>query len=227
MKNAMKKILINKNMPPEMRASLNEFQIITSCAKKGIENSLALHPDMQFFCHGDFKICDKNLHSYYKNFFEDIKASTFSGTSYPTYIGLNGLVFEDKFIHNLKYTDPLILDYMKEKHIDLIHVNQGYSKCNVLACEDVLITSDKMIYEKTKGFCHALLIRPGGIRLKDFPYGFIGGASGVINNKIYFTGVFEDEDIKEQVLSFLDRHGKEYVFLSKLPLEDFGSILEI
>ena len=69
------------------------------------------------------------------------------------------------------------------------------------------------------------LIREGHISLPPHEYGFIGGASGVFENKVYFFGDIKthpDSDIIEEALR---RAGLEPISLSSEPLCDLGGIV--
>ena len=54
----------------------------------------------------------------------------------------------NNIIHNFKYTDKKILEYIDKNHFRKYQVNQGYSKCNTSVINDkVCITSDYGIYK--------------------------------------------------------------------------------
>ena len=71
------------------------------------------------------------------------------------------------------------------------------------------------------------LINQGGISLPPHEYGFIGGASGVVDNKIYFFGNLDSHPdvkaIREAILS----EGYLPVSLSDEELSDFGGIIAL
>ena len=59
-----------------------------------------------------------------------------------------------------------------------------------------------------------------------FDYGFIGGASGMIERNILaFMGVFPDNDIKNTVEAFTNKHGVSIKYLTEKPMFDVGSII--
>lgn len=148
--------------------------------------------------------------------------------SYPNDIILNGIVLDNYFIHNLKYTDKNLLANMKDKK--LINVKQGYSKCSVLVVgKKAIITSDKGISNalKEENF-DVLLIPPGDIILPSMNYGFIGGAGGLINdNNMAFFGDLKNYAYGKEVYNFLYKYDVKPIYLSKGKLIDRGSIYVI
>jgi len=148
------------------------------------------------------------------------------GMSYPKDIILNGLVLENYFVHNLKYTDEILLE--TQKHKKLINVKQGYTKCSVLPLgEKIAITSDSGIYDAliTEEF-DVLLVPPGDIILPSMNYGFIGGVGGMISeNKLALFGDLNFYKYGSEVKMFLSRFDIEYVPLKEGGLVDRGSLL--
>ena len=98
------------------------------------------------------------------------------GSKYPENIIFNAACTGKYFIHNTKYTDPELLEYVKkqasdisEEHADnfsinphetsetleIIDVPQGYTKCNTLIVDEYsIITSDVGIYNSCYGRPH-------------------------------------------------------------------------
>ena len=148
------------------------------------------------------------------------------GISYPKDIILNGLILENYFIHNLKYTDATLLETQSNKK--LVNVNQGYTKCSVLPLrEKVAITSDNGIYEAlTSESFDVLLVPPGDIILPSMNYGFIGGVGGMISeSKLALFGDLDFYKYGSEVKMFLSKFDIEYSSLKKGGLVDRGSLL--
>jgi len=96
--------------------------------------------------------------------------------------------------------------------------------------ENAIITADKSIaYESDKHGIDVLLINPGNIILDGFEYGFIGGATFLINKALYFTGSIDafPENEKKKMLEFISSHNVEIRFLSDNPVFDIGSAIII
>lgn len=161
-----------------------------------------------------------------KNNISFIESKGSLGYKYPSNIILNSLILENHFVHNLKFTDPNLLDTQKNKR--LINVKQGYTKCSTLVVSDkAIITSDKSIYSQLiKEDFDILLLPPGDIILEGLNYGFIGGTGGLINKNIMaFFGSLENYLYGCEVKNFLAKYNVKPLYLSRGKLIDRGSIM--
>lgn len=124
-------------------------------------------------------------------------------------------------IHLTTHTDPKIKTLEKKQWI---HVNQGYSKCNVAVInESAVITSDTGIHRTLKDYpIESLLIRPGFIKLEGLNYGFIGGATIALEDEIVFYGDIRKHPDYSLIKAFVEKFGLKPVFF-EFPLEDIGS----
>ncbi|MBK1809243.1 hypothetical protein JHL18_01100 [Clostridium sp. YIM B02505] len=190
------------------------------------------HPDIQL------NILDNNTVLVQKdmsaNFIDELKSTgvtqVFSDKSlsskYPEDIILNAVNLKDTFIHNIKFTDKMLLKYTINKK--LINVTQGYTKCSCAVVSDkAIMTSDIKIYNEliSKDF-DVLLLPPGHIHLPGLNYGFIGGTCGLISEKeLVFYGNLKNYKYGELVLRFLNKHQVKPIFLSDTPLVDRGSLM--
>lgn len=150
------------------------------------------------------------------------------GNKYPHNVILNSLVLKDYFIHNLAFTDKVLLETQHSK--EFIDVKQGYTKCSCLPINDnAVITSDAGIQKKLieKGF-DILFLPPGDILLEGFDYGFIGGTGGMITkDTIAFFGNLKKYKYGNEVLCFLNKYNITPVYLKDDKLTDRGSILTL
>ena len=147
---------------------------------------------------------------------------------YPKNIFLNAVNLKDYFIHNLKYTDEVLLSSVQNK--ELINIKQGYSKCSCCIISDsALITSDIGIYNSLKPYnIDTLLVPAGDIKLPGLSYGFIGGCSGLIaEDKLAFFGNLKNHNYEKEVKDFLFKHNVEPIYLCDSKLIDRGSILTL
>lgn len=164
-----------------------------------------------------------------KNFNIEVLLSNKSlESNYPFDIALNAVRLNNIFLHNLKYTDDVLLELMKYKKN--INTRQGYTKCSTaVVTENAVITSDANIARILKEEAvDVLFVPPGGIDLPGLDYGFIGGTCGLFNEKtIVFYGNLKNYDYGKEVLEFLKKHHVEPVYLSDGRLVDRGSILTI
>lgn len=142
--------------------------------------------------------------------------------SYPDDVRLNCAVVGKHAIANLKYTSA----HVKESGLTLLHANQGYTKCStVLVSDNAIITSDTSVLNAAReAGIDALKIREGHVRLDGYGTGFIGGATGVTDTAVLFTGNLKSHPDAEEIERFCARHGKRAVSLSDAPLYDYGTV---
>lgn len=152
------------------------------------------------------------------------------GFRYPENCTFNAACTGKYFIHNLKITSKRLLKEAVDLDMVLVDVPQGYTKCNVLIVdEESIITSDRGIYENCRKFLNTLLISESTkesphVLLKGFPYGFIGGASGRVDDEIIFNGKISDHPDYEDIKRFIESRGLKIREFDH-PLEDIGSII--
>jgi hypothetical protein len=149
-------------------------------------------------------------------------------SSYPYNIILNSVNLDNLFIHNTKYTDAELLQYVKNKKIK--SVKQGYTKCSTaVISSNALMTSDKGIAKcaQEEGIA-VLLLPPGDILLPGLDYGFIGGCCGLLKEGcLAFYGSLNHYAYGKEVMNFLKKIKIEPIFLRDGKLIDRGSILAI
>ncbi|MGI5977813.1 MAG: DUF6873 family GME fold protein [Candidatus Limivicinus sp.] len=149
---------------------------------------------------------------------------------YPFDAQMNVCAFGNSFIYNSRTASSEIVDYLTNSGRQGIDCRQGYSKCSVCVLnENAVITSDRGIADAaSENNIDVLLIDSGGIKLKGFDYGFIGGAAFKISsNTIAFTGTLDLLSRKETILSFLCYHNIEPVFLTGQPAFDIGGAVPL
>ncbi|MGJ7043932.1 DUF6873 family GME fold protein [Thermoanaerobacterium thermosulfurigenes] len=184
------------------------------------DGQVVLAPDIN----GNFvkKIKDLNL--------EVIFGKTVLSRNYPGNIAYNVARLGDYAFHNLKYTDPVLREVLENKGVKFIHVKQGYTKCNIAIVDNIsFITSDTGIYKTAskEGF-DCLLIEQGCIKLDGFDYGFIGGASGLIDKDVFcVAGDLRYHNEYKKIIDFLKYKNKEIIFLSSGEVKDIGSIIPL
>ncbi len=150
------------------------------------------------------------------------------GKEYPENIAYNALCLDKYFIHNLKYTSKRLLNEAKRRGMELIHVKQGYTKCScVFVNGRSVITSDDGISKTLSAIpdIDILKVSPGYVCLRGFEYGFIGGASGLVGDKLVFSGDITKHPDFAEILKFCLERNVEIEYF-EYPLEDIGSILE-
>ena len=228
----MKYVIVAENFPEDSAEKLKVYgEVVRTRANKNLLKGLDTHPDILVhpLPSGELVVDRDNL-EYYKKIFPDKKifpSHSKLSKKYPKDVPLNAFTFKNYFIHNLKFTDKVLLAYYKNSAYELINIKQGYAKCSSLVTEDFIITSDGGIYESLRDLIPIYKIKHGEIKLQNFNYGFIGGASGVLGKKIFFTGDFSHHSSNEEILKIIKKYGYEIEILSKDPIEDYGSIFFI
>ncbi len=151
------------------------------------------------------------------------------GGSYPDNVCLNALMLGDRLLCRVPSLDEKVKAYCERHHIELIHVNQGYTRCSCAMIGDhAVITADKGITDVLKQMDYdVLMIGQGSIRLDEAAYGFIGGATGYdpVKRTLYCCGVVRRHPAYEQIKAFCDSHDTKLVSLSEDELIDIGGIL--
>lgn len=224
-------ILANKNIPKLALKQLSEYgKLILFQTGKITYEAISGHPDI-FFCAIDNDlVVAPNTPSALKNEFKTQKINYLEGSErvgfkYPETAKYNCVVTDHFLIGNTELIDKKILEQTKSR--DIIHVNQGYTRCNLLPLpQNRFITSDKGIEKALidKGL-DVLYVNPKDIQLPGFDHGFIGGAMGIKANQVFVIGKIKYLDEQEQLLDFLKEF--ELIELYDGPLFDGGSLIFI
>ena len=195
---------------------------------------VASHPDMLLWQYGKTIITYEDYLPIAKNVFKTLEdigykiltASQSPTDKYPFDVRLNCAVVGRNVICNEKYADSRVLDTVYRNKLKLIHANQGYAKCSTLPIsETALITADVSIYNSTKkASLDALLITQGNVRLDGYDTGFIGGATGVLNNTVFFCGDVSLHPDGDKIVNFCSSYNKNAVCLSNQLLYDYGTV---
>ena len=187
---------------------------------KAVSEPISMHPD----------ICIIKLGT-------SLKSPVFAGNTsllgpeYPNDVLYNAVVTERFFICNTKTVSRDLVKAVNTLYPDIrtIHVNQGYTKCNmVVVDENHFITEDEGIFKalESEKDAECLLIEGGHVLLPGHDRGFIGGASGRIGDDIWFNGDISAHPNNDRIKSFIEGCGLGIRYVSGRPLMDIGSIIE-
>jgi len=232
----MSMILISENANIVLKEYLiQKGHLLCEVAKtSSVYDAISSHPDI-YFCKLDDKlIVSKDKLPFVEKILMEWEISYIPGSSalgfkYPENIKYNAVQLGMHLVHNTKYTDPILLNTAREKKLHLLHVNQGYTKCNIVSVdENSAITSDKGIAAALELHnIDTLIIEAANVGLEGFPYGFLGGASGRVDNEIIFNGNLLAHPDYHRIKDFIEVRGLRVVFFEEFPLEDIGSIIQI
>jgi radical SAM superfamily enzyme len=218
--------VIDPRMPEKAKLKLKQMGYYP--AETALHPKLAKpvkgHPDMMLFSLGKKVIYEPGLERIAgllrDNGYECVKGEKILSGKYPKDIIYDACVIGRSIIR---------YDGKVEKHIEnlkakFIRVKQGYVKCSIVPVNDkYIITSDASI-KKAWGK-NALLVKPGNIKLPGYKTGFIGGASGVHEDKVFFIGSLKNHPDGRLIREFIEKRGKKVIELYDGPLYDCGSIL--
>lgn len=224
-------IIADFRIPPEAKEQLLSFgNVLWLKQQPTAYEAISAHPDI-FFCPvGDQLIAAPHLSLAMQNKLKEknisyVQGNDSVGKKYPETARYNAVVTDDLLIGNTHYTDRIILE--TAGHRKIIHVNQGYTRCNLIPLKNNrFITSDKGI-EKTlqQQGLETLYVNPAGIVLPGFKNGFIGGTCGVWQNQLFFTGSLNHFPEGFTIKDFVQ--DMEIAELYDGPLFDGGGILFI
>ena len=187
---------------------------------KAVSEPISMHPD----------ICIIKLGS-------SLKSPVFAGNTtllgpeYPKDVLYNAVVTERFFICNTKTVSRDLVNAVNMLYPDIktVHVQQGYTKCNIVVVdENHFITEDEGIFKAldTEEGAECLLIEGGHVKLPGHERGFIGGASGRIGNEIWFNGDISVHPDHDRIMSFIEYRGLSVKYVPGKHLLDIGSIIE-
>ena len=229
----MKKVFLSNDAHPTLTSYLREL---------GYAIEVVNHPGLTYHpvcTHPDIFMCQLGLWENHKLFPGNPNKIQ---PAYPANILYNAVCTEKFFIHNLKYTDPKLIDAAKawksalcdsSEELTFLNVSQGYTRCCCLPVDDSsFITSDNGIAKAlTSAGADVLVIEKGHILLPGFNYGFIGGCAGHLvidgNRTIVFNGNLSVHPDYHKIANFIHERNIALIYFEDYPLTDIGSILTI
>ncbi len=224
-------IIADFRVPPEAKEQLLSFgKVLWLTQQQTAYETISSHPDI-FFCPvGDQLIVASNLSETMidkleKRGIQYSAGQQAVGVRYPDTAGYNVVVTDKFLIGNINFTDKRILEVAGNRKI--IHVTQGYTRCNLIPLKnDRFITSDKGIRKALLQYGQKVLfVSPAGIVLPGFPHGFIGGACGVWQDRLFFLGGLKNFPEGQKIRDFVS--DMEIIELYDGPLFDAGGLLFI
>jgi len=226
-------IIVDKKNPEKAKVQLKSYGHLLELETVGITyEAISGHPDIFFTKIEDNLVVAPNLPKKFKTALIDHQVKFVTGeknvgAAYPDTACYNAVAAEDLLIHNTTITDPVIFKVFAPKQI--IHVRQGYARCNLIfIAPKKAVTSDLGIF-KTLISHHidVLFFSPKEIILPGFAHGFFGGACGMLNNRLMIAGNLNYHRDGEQLRFFCEKAEIEIVELYNGPLYDGGGIFFI
>lgn len=231
----MKSFMIVDNRYAEVseKAWGDKFEIIPSVTCRHISVSCSAHPDMVLFqAEEKVFICAPCCYGEYEKRLSRSDITLICGekelkSTYPEDVAYNILKTDNLALGKFSAADPLVIKYLTDKRIELINVNQGYSKCSSCVFSNCVITADEGIFSVLKERGKDVLKIPSGeIKLTGYDYGFIGGASGESRDgEIFFFGDLDSVSFGYKIREYILSKGKKIHEIKNYPLTDVGTIM--
>lgn len=232
-------LLVGKSVYPD---TVKKAEALGFCVKvlpqmPNLDAAIASHTDLSITLLHDTLFISPSLAKAEGSFFEAlarekglklITVSSSPSSPYPHDVPLCVKKVGNSVIGNKASAAKEVLEYCKQNGIPFIHTNQGYTACTSLAFGNALVSADESVLSAAKNAgADTLRISQGNILLPPYPYGFIGGCSGVCDSIIYFNGSLDSHPDAENIRAFADKHSFSCVSLCDSPLYDIGGIIFI
>ena len=121
------------------------------------------------------------------------------------------------------------MEYAKAAGLEINNTKQGYPACTTLALSNssAISADEGMARVLSQNGINVTLINNGDISLPPYEYGFIGGASGVYRDKLYFIGDYKLHRDAEKIENSIKEVNLTPLSLGAFPLLDLGRIIFI
>jgi hypothetical protein len=225
--------IIDKRTPTAVKKNLEKYtEALFEFSSKAITyNAISGHPDIFMFQDATKLIVAPNSPSNLIAFL-DTKKINYSfgikavGNSLEDSVLYNCLSTNDYFFCKKGMPDAAIQEWCSKKK--QINLPQAYSRCSMFAIENNIITSDKGISKalekNTIDYCY---FDPSQITIRDHKNGFIGGAIGNSENKVFFLGNLLKHSDGKALDHYITNLEKEVICLGNDYLYDGGGLFFI
>ena len=221
----------------ELERAVYHAILIPSCDR--LPRAMASHPDMLTARIGDEIIVERGYAEENAAIFEEIsslcprltvrRADIKLSDEYPEDCRLNALAMGNRLFARTESLAADILSAAVDLGMKIIRVRQGYPACTTLPLgESHASTADRGRAKalRSEGI-EVLLIENGDILLPPYDYGFIGGAAGVHNGKVFFLGDLSTHRNASEIEAFCRAASYEPISLGIGALRDLGRIIFI
>jgi len=228
-----KAVIIDSRMYKESKSLLINmgYQLYEIPENDFFEKPVCAHPDMHLFCMDKIYASSfvYNLFTF-ENSVPTGREQSAAVYDYPNNVFLNCAKVGKNIICNKKYASPDIIANAEISGYNIINVKQGYAKCSTCVVSDnaVITEDDGILKACINNGIDALKISKGYVKLDGYDYGFIGGASGLIEDKLLaFNGDLNSHPDANKIIDFCSSYGVDVISLCNLPLYDVGSIYRL
>ena len=189
------------------------------------------HADMLFFSYNDIIVTHRDYYRVARDVFDTLAeecgmilvlSDCDVNSKYPYDVAFNAIALGGTLYSNTAHTSPDVLSLFTDR----VPVRQGYAACSTLALSDkCVITADvSLAQEYRRHGVDVTMIRGGSISLPPYDCGFIGGASGVDRDTVFFVGSIDSHADAEAIKNAVHSQKMNFISLSDEPLFDVGGI---
>lgn len=223
-------IIIDARIPETAIERLKEYGTVFQLESFGtVYPSISGHPDIFMFQMEDIVIIAPNapkslIDALKQHRITFLKGKEKLGGKFPETSYYNAVSTPQYLIHKQEHTTSCILRHSSNKKF--ISVSQAYTRCNLLALPDgSFITSDKGIEKalKQEGMEVHYFI-PNDVVLNGQDHGFLPGACGIFDNKVFFIGSLSQYTEGARLKELLESKGLSIEELYQGPMIDGGGI---
>lgn len=225
--------IVDKAYYDILRDKLSEFNISAypSFESKILKGVVKTHPDMSLFKYDkETLVASRESFQYYSGIFKATKIKIINANDdplekYPSDVKFNALRVGEHLICKKDVCADAMMTHFDDGKI--INSSQGYVKCSVIDIgSEYFVTDDRYLHEIIKHLGYkSMLLDKGIVKIKDYDYGFIGGASGYACDKIFLTGFIKDEANRIRLEEFAREINKELIYLTKYDIFDVGTLM--
>jgi hypothetical protein len=144
-------------------------------------------------------------------------------------VALNQAVVDKNILGYANSCAKSILKYASENGYNYQSIKQGYAKCSTLilgnkaiisADASIILMADKLNISRLK-----ITNGINEIKLDGYDYGFIGGASAVYENKVFFFGNLSLHSQGKEISDFCKKNGFLPISIGTKKLCDVGGAI--
>lgn len=234
----MRFVLVSSGITPKMERGLRlqGFEPILLPPLPSLPRAIASHPDTLIFKLSETVVTSADYCERAGYIFSDIReyskdivikvTSDEPGDVFPRDCTFNALRCKDYLFCREVSISETVKSVAKENGLTVVGVKQGYPACSAISAKGAIITADEGLLRAASGVgLSTYRIEAGHISLPPYEYGFIGGASGVIDSEIYFFGDYRLHPSAKEIERAAEELGLKLISLSDEPLTDFGGMI--
>ena len=227
----MKYVFCDCRIPLEMREKLRAegFSVLPVQKSEALSPPVCAHTDLSVVKIGERLLVREEVAEWYP-FLRETKGVSISAEAlvprYPEETKFCAKAVGRTLYHGRAVAQD-VRQVAREEGLSCVEVKQGYVACNLLVLDEChAITSDRALARAlNQNGVDVLLIREGHVTLSPYPYGFIGGASGVFEGNVYFLGDIMKHPDGERMLEYIHALSLKVICLGEGELFDGGGLV--